>query len=106
MRVVVSMDWSGKNTQKMHIRLTEDVAREVRATADLDHRPIQDQLRFLIVLGLQAVRDRVEGNRSKSRRAVPPNAAPEEIRNDLQISPAPPRAAIRRTTPQKNRRLC
>lgn len=91
-------------TEKMHIRLTEDIAREVRAFADLDHRSIQDEFRFLIALGLQVVRTRVHGNDGTERRTVPLNAAPEEMRNDFHIQPAPPRAAERRTLPQQQSR--
>lgn len=89
-------NWNGKNTAKMHIRLTEDVARQVRAIADLEHRPIQDQLRFLIVLGLQAVRDRVEGNGSENRRTLPLPAAPGGMSDELQVFSVPRRAANRR----------
>jgi hypothetical protein len=83
-------------TEKLHIRLTEDVAREVRAIADLEHRPIQDQLRFLIVLGLQAARAGVTGNGGPSRRAATPGDAHDEMG-------MPPVAAERRTAPQREK---
>lgn len=81
-------------TAKLHIRLTEDVAREVRAIADLEHRPIQDQLRYLIVLGLQVVRSGVQGNDDTMRRLMPPDAAQS-------ILPAPPIAASRHAAPHR-----
>jgi hypothetical protein len=85
-------------TEKLHIRLTEDVARQVRAIADLEHRPIQDQLRFLIVMGLQALRAEVHGNGDASRRTATPDAAERASRPEL---PMPPIAAKRRTAPLK-----
>lgn len=75
----------------MHVRLTDDLAREVRAVADLECRPIQDQIRVLIFLGLQSFR---QGNMGEIRRTAPLAAAPE-------VLPAPPRAAQRRTAPRK-----
>lgn len=81
----------GKKTQKMHIRLTEDLAREVRAVSDLEHRPYMDQLRLFIVLGLQMYR---QGNRAEMRRSVPHGDAQAEL-------PMPPVAAPRRTEGRK-----
>lgn len=85
---------NGKKSEKMHVRLTEDLAREVRAIADLEHRPIQDQIRVLIFLGLQSLR---HGNRDEMCRTMPLAAAREE-------SGAPPIAARRRTMPQAEKR--
>lgn len=98
------MEWNGKNTAKMHIRLTEDVAREVRAIADLEHRPIQHQLRVFVVLGLQAYRSGVHANSGIERRTSGLDAAQGGMRNDLQLSPAPPHAANRRTVTQERKR--
>lgn len=98
------MDMSGKNTAKMHIRLTEDVAREVRAIADLEHRPIQHQLRVFVVLGLQAYRSGVHANSGLERRTSGHGAAEGGMRNDLHTSAAPPRAANRRTVTQERKR--
>lgn len=91
------MDWNEKKTAKMHIRLTEDVAREVRAIADLEHRPIQHQLRVFVVLGLQAYRSGVHANNGIDSRTMGQAAAPEGMRSDLHIPPAPPQRANRRT---------
>ena len=40
-------------SERVLMRVTEDMAREVRALADLEHRTIQDQYRFLISTALQ-----------------------------------------------------
>jgi hypothetical protein len=85
-----------KKTEKMHLRLTEDIAREVRAVADLEHRAIQDQLRFLIVLGLQAARSGVHGNAGADGRTMTHDAAQV-------VLPAPPMVASGRTAPHKRR---
>lgn len=85
------MNLNGKKTAKMHVRLTEDVAREVRAAADLECRPIQDQIRVLIIIGLQVFR---QGNMGDSRRTMPHVDAQD-------ISPVPPRAAPRRMVTRK-----
>lgn len=92
------MDWTGKKTQKLHIRLTEDVAREVRATAELEHRPIQDQMMILIVRGLQASQLGVYGLNAEAGRAAPQDAAET-------VQPAPPIAAVRRTVPHRKERM-
>lgn len=91
---------SGKKSEKMHIRLTEDVAREVRATADLDHRPIQDQIRYLLVLGLKVLRSGVQVQDDVIRRTVPPVATTHQ--QDLPLG-APPIAAKSRTAPREKR---
>lgn len=85
-------------TEKMHIRLTEDIAREVRAVADLEHRPIQDQLRFFIVLGIKAFRSGVQVNGDERRRPVSPTAAQIDF---PEFEAAPPRAANRRVVSQR-----
>ena len=60
---------------KTHMRVTEDMAREVNALAELEHRPIQDQYRYLIALALQVLRNGGNGNADRSGRAVTPDAA-------------------------------
>jgi len=44
---------NGKKTERMLLRVSEDMARSVRAMAELEHRSIQDQFRFLIASALQ-----------------------------------------------------
>lgn len=85
---------SGKKSEKMHVRLTEDLAREVRAIADLEHRHIQDQIRVLILIGLQTLR---HGQSDEIRRMAPLAAAQQELA-------LPPVAAPRRTMPQREKR--
>lgn len=82
---------NGKKTQKMHIRLTEDLAREVRALAELESRDIQDQIRVLIFLGLQSRR---QGSMADIRLSVTHAAAQAEL-------PMSPTVAPRRTGTRK-----
>jgi hypothetical protein len=43
-------------TERMRLRVTEDMLREIRALADLQHRSIQDQARYLMAVGLEQMR--------------------------------------------------
>lgn len=83
--------FGGKKTAKMHVRMSEDLACEVRALADLEHRPFMDQIRLLIVIGLQIVR---QGNRGEIRRTVTPDVAQQEL-------PMPQTAARRRVVTRR-----
>lgn len=47
------MQLNGKKTERMLLRVSDDMARSVRAMAELEHRSIQDQFRFLIAIALQ-----------------------------------------------------
>lgn len=47
------MEFNGKKTERVLMRVSEDMAREVRAMAELEHRSIQDQFRYLISRALQ-----------------------------------------------------
>lgn len=88
-------------TEKMHLRLTEDIAREVRALADLEHRPVQDQMRFLIVLGLQTAKVLVHGHDAERRRTVTPDDSVRGMQGELPLTPI---AAKRRPMPQAERK--
>lgn len=81
-------------TAKVRMRITPDIAREVQALADLEHRDIQDQYRCLIAEALQARKVRVHGTVAERRRAMPQVAAEAEL-------PMTPIAANRRTAPQE-----
>lgn len=67
---------------KTHMRVTEDMAQQVSALAALEHRPIQDQYRFLVALALQILRSRSNGNGDGNGRSV--------THDDAQPIPAPP----------------
>jgi hypothetical protein len=65
------MDLNGKKTERVLMRVSEDMEREVRALAELEHRPIQDQYRALIAEALQQRRsDSSNGIRKPPRRAL------------------------------------
>jgi hypothetical protein len=83
-----------KLSVKSHIRLTEDLFREVRATAELENRPIQDQLRVFVLIGLQVFKSRGNGNPVLNGRTMPHDAANATL-------PAPPIAAKSRTAPHR-----
>ena len=44
--------WNGKKTERLLLRMSEEMARTVRALAELHHRSLQDEIRFLIARGL------------------------------------------------------
>jgi hypothetical protein len=82
-------------TERLRIRVTEDMLREIRATAELDERQIQDQARFLLSLGLQR-RRALAGNgpvgetRAESGPAVPASSTstardPETARTQMSL---------------------
>jgi hypothetical protein len=89
-----------------HIRLTEDLIREIRALADLEHRPIQDQMRYMLVVALQILRGGVQAQGDKNGRATKRNDAQmvfDDSRDILPAPPAPPIAANRSAMTQKRR---
>jgi hypothetical protein len=43
---------NGKKTERMLMRFSEEMSLQIRALAELEHRSIQDQIRFLIASGL------------------------------------------------------
>jgi hypothetical protein len=50
------MDFSGKRTERVLMRVSADMKREVAALAELEQRQIQDQYRFLLTFALQHFR--------------------------------------------------
>jgi hypothetical protein len=65
------MDFNGKKTERVLMRVSEDMAREVRALAELECRPIQDQCRLLIMIGLSHAKANVgNGMNMRVRQAV------------------------------------
>ena len=60
-----------KKTERMLLQLSDDMARSVRALAELEHRTIQDQFRFLIANALQQTQQGSgNGTSERTRRAV------------------------------------
>jgi hypothetical protein len=45
--------WNGKKSERLLLRMSEEMASTVRALAELHHRRIQDEIRFLIARGLE-----------------------------------------------------
>lgn len=43
---------NGKKTERMLMRFSEEMSLQIRALAEIEHRTIQDQIRFLIAAGL------------------------------------------------------
>ena len=75
-------------TARMLLRVTEEMAREVRLLAELEHRTIQDTFRFLIARGLHAAaaaRQTSAGNgrQQSSTEQVLPTFAEEEAKATL-----------------------
>jgi hypothetical protein len=65
------MDFAGKKTERVLMRVSEDMAREVRALAELECRSIQDQFRVLIICGLQQAKTgAVNGTNARMRQLV------------------------------------
>jgi hypothetical protein len=58
-----------KLTEKKHIRLTPALDRQVRALAEIERRPVQDQIRLLIE---EALEFRSKGNFVSRRRLLTP----------------------------------
>ncbi len=56
-------------TERMRLRVTEDMLREIRALADLQHRSIQDQARYLMAIGLDHARPGAAKEQEEQRRA-------------------------------------
>jgi hypothetical protein len=81
---------SESKTERMRIRLTDDIARQIRATAELDDRKYEDQARWLLKRGLEC-RQHHSGNgllaesRSTSGHAAPPVEIPKSIPDQLAL---------------------
>jgi len=72
-------------TARMLLRVTEEMAREVRLLAELEHRTIQDTFRFLIARGLHAAASARQGRGGNRRQQsstgrVLPTFAEEEAK--------------------------
>lgn len=50
------MSWNGKKDKRLLLRVSEEMWRAVHALAELDHRPIQDEIRYLMGIGLDHAR--------------------------------------------------
>ena len=70
------MPWDEKKTEKLRIRLTPSVAAAVRALAEIERRPFQDQLGVLVEQGLRTHGFGSNGNRGARRRLMTLGAAP------------------------------
>lgn len=69
---------SGKKTERLRVAVSADVAREIRAMAELDCRELQDQVRFLLLRGLEHSRGN-RGNRLvENSAAISAHARPAE----------------------------
>lgn len=71
---------NGKKTERMLMRFSEEMSLQIRALAELEHRSIQDQIRFLIASGLSQAWSR-SGNGTMSTERQVASTAP---------APAPP----------------
>jgi len=60
----------GKLISKKHIRMTEEMAREIELLADLERRNFQDQARVLCELGLQVYRQQGNAANAGKRRLL------------------------------------
>jgi hypothetical protein len=73
-------------TERMRLRVTEDMLREVRALADLQHRSIQDQARYLMAIGLEHSRRGASKERRAEVRAAASPSVPSEAQPKAQMS--------------------
>jgi hypothetical protein len=73
-------------TERMRLRVTEDMLREVRALADLQHRSIQDQARYLMAIGLEHARRGASKERRAEQRAAMGPSVPSETHAKAQLS--------------------
>jgi hypothetical protein len=55
--------WNGKKDKRVLLRVSEEMCRAIHAFAELHHRSIQDESRFLMGLGLDQLR--AEGLKDK-----------------------------------------
>lgn len=70
------MIWQ-KKTERLLLRVSEDMAQAVRELAEAEHRSIQDQLRYLIAVGLKHHQSEVlkeNGERSRLLRSTGVNS--------------------------------
>jgi len=80
------MQLNGKKTERMLLRVSEDMARSVRAMAELEHRSIQDQFRFLIASALTQMQSG-SGNRTDERKRQAPSTS-AFAKNEAKTSPS------------------
>jgi hypothetical protein len=71
-------------TERVRLRVTEDMAREIRAIAELEHRQVQDQIRFLIAMGLEQRRRGTEKERDAESRPTLSHAVPSTRTSEAQ----------------------
>lgn len=62
---------SDKKSQRVLLRVTEEMAQTIRALAEIHRRPIQDELRFLIECGLEQNLGHTRKERPGPRRQLP-----------------------------------
>jgi len=80
------MELNGKKTERMRLRVSSDMADEVRAIASLECRDLQDQMRFLLILGLEHLRRGRGNQRQVEPRAAASRAVPSESESKGQMS--------------------
>jgi len=66
----------GKKTERLRVAVSVDVAREIRAMADLDCRELQDQVRFILMRGLEHLRGNRGNGYVEERASVSGHAGP------------------------------
>jgi hypothetical protein len=64
---------NGKKTERVMLRISEEMAQRIRALAEVEHRQVQDQVRFLIAVGLSHSR-LAAGNATTGQRSQQPSA--------------------------------
>jgi len=71
---------NGKKTERILMRVSEEMSLQIRALAELEHRTLQDQIRFLIAAGLSQAWTRggnaTIGSERQSASTVPAAPAP------------------------------
>lgn len=72
------MEYGGKKTERVRVALSEDIAREIRALAELECRDVQDQLRFILMRGLEHLRGNRGNRHLGERRAISGHAGTAE----------------------------
>jgi hypothetical protein len=73
--------------ERMQLRLTAEMAKRIRALAEIHNRPFQDQIRHLLMIGL-------ESPGSKESLVKPRRAASHPVTDGQLPLPAPPSSAV------------
>jgi hypothetical protein len=74
---------NGKKTERILMRVSKEMSRQIRVLAEIEHRSIVDQIRFLIAAGLSQAWSRSgNGIMGEERQLVSTDSAPP--------APAPP----------------